>query len=797
MPITFDRSVCCDLNETISREWIITNGLGGYAAGTVAGVLTRMEHGLLVAALPDAPTPQLLLAKIDEEVVFDQRTYNLGTNEYRDGTLNPAGFVHLESFRLEEGFPIFTYRLGGIDGLMLEKRIWMPQGLNTTYIQYRVFRTITQDTSGNRRSGITGALATGYGRYHEYATSPGTITLTLLPLAAQRSHTTPQYGKHDWHFQVQHHRSEEMLNADEQDQALLFPKGVAGCTIRAWKEAHPYHILAVGHPDSQVTFIPTGVWYWNFLRRQEATAGRSVTDDLYLPGVIRAHLWPGEESTLTIVVTAEEIASQQLRTNQLNLSYTRTVETQRRLLQKIQQPQRFFGEGGEAAQAYRIHALPLSTASDPHMAGEELLHLLLQAGNRFVVQQLPQEPQTDFFLSRQETQLAIISDYYSLEQHTRDTLIALPGLLLTTQRYIEAQRILRELARHFKQGLLPDRLPRPQQPLQDSDYGSADTTLWFFYALDHYLQATHHYEFLEELYHRLAESINWHLRGTLNGISVDTTDGLLRAEQRGKALTWMNAVVDGTPVTPRSGKPVEINALWYHALSLMHEWSRLLHHRGSSNHVPTHYQEQLLRCKQSFQQRFWYEDGGYLYDVLDGPDGADSALRPNQLFAFSLRYPVLEVRRRKRVFDAVSRWLGTPYGLRTLSPEHPLYKGKLEMHSPERLQALHQGSVWSWLIGPYIDAMFHLREKVFSSSTPIQKDLGQEYLWRRGIQQLDQLRDDLTIGLLGMNSGLFDGDEPHDAHHMAITAVSSGELLRTYNTLVHIRVQQPLSPVSA
>src|SRR5436190_13293510 len=141
MPITFDRSICCDLNETIGREWLVTNGLGGYAAGTVAGALIRLEQGLLVASPRDGKGPQLLVAKMDEEIVFDQRTYYLGTNEYRDGTLNPAGFVHLETFHLEEGFPVFTYRLGGIDGIMLEKRIWMAHGYNTTYVQYCVLRT--------------------------------------------------------------------------------------------------------------------------------------------------------------------------------------------------------------------------------------------------------------------------------------------------------------------------------------------------------------------------------------------------------------------------------------------------------------------------------------------------------------------------------------------------------------------------------------------------------------------------------------------------------------------------------
>jgi len=215
MPIALDRSICCDLNETVSREWLITNGLGAYAAGTVAGMLTRMEQGLLVACPPDTNVPQLLLAKIDEEVVFDQRTYYLGTNEYRDGTLNPSGFVHLETFRLEEGFPVFTYRLGGIDGIVLEKRIWMQQGRNTTYIQYRVIRTTTSDKNGRRRSGITGALSNTPARGdEENEATQQAVTLTLLPFTAYRPFNQPQHGHNDWHFQVHHHQPTHAMAGD-------------------------------------------------------------------------------------------------------------------------------------------------------------------------------------------------------------------------------------------------------------------------------------------------------------------------------------------------------------------------------------------------------------------------------------------------------------------------------------------------------------------------------------------------------------------------------------------------------
>src|SRR5579875_1055477 len=265
MPIILDRGICCDFNETISREWLVTNGLGGYAAGTVAGTLARMQHGLLVAPLRDEAIPHVLLAKIDEEVIFDQRTYYLGTNEYQDGTLNPAGFVHLETFHLEEGFPIFTYRVGGIHGITLEKRIWMPQGLNTTYIQYRVLRTEKpQEGAYNQRTGGNGRLPGnallqdtspyGHGRNNGRSqgfvpTEPSALTLTLLPFTSYRPYDKPQYGNLDWQFSLQMHAPEAGDEVDSSglsqragesavgaiNRPLQLPRGVIGCTIRAWE----------------------------------------------------------------------------------------------------------------------------------------------------------------------------------------------------------------------------------------------------------------------------------------------------------------------------------------------------------------------------------------------------------------------------------------------------------------------------------------------------------------------------------------------------------------------------------
>lgn len=794
MTISYDRSVCCDLNETIAREWLVTNGRGSYAAGTIAGMLTRMEHGLLVASLADVATPQLLFAKIDEEVVFDERTYYLGTNEYRDSTLNPSGFVHLETFRLEEGFPVFTYHIGGIDGIMLEKRIWMPQGRNTTYIQYRVLRTRSTEHTSYGRNGSTSPLRTGYGRYSEYAeTAQRTLTLTLLPFAAYRPHNTPQHGRHDWHFQVQPHRTQETQHSELTEEGALLPPGVAGCTIRACDGAHPYHLLAVAHPESQTTFIPTNVWYWNFLRRQDAAAGRPAIDDLYLPGVIRTTLWPGEDATLTLILSAEELHTQLLRPRQLTLSYTRSVEAQRQLLAGGRSP-RFFGDGGEAAQAYLLDPLPITGHANDENNGTDFLVQLLQAANSFIAE-LParhEDALSKLSLFSTASDISVVlSEFYGLNSRTRDTLIALPGLLLTTQKYALARRLLRELARHFRQGMLPSHWPLSSSPVEAHDYDSVDITLWYFNALDAYLQATHDYALLDELYYRLTESIHWYTQGNEAGISVDARDGLLQVRPQSNVLTWMNARVNGQPITPRYGKAVEVNALWYHTLSLLVEWSQHLYRQGRLSHFPADYQQQLELCKRSFQYRFWYAEGSYLYDVVDGPQGDDKHLRPNQLLAFSLRYPVLEEQYRERVLDTVTHHLLTPYGLRTLAPHESDYIGHIELQHAE--QSLHQGCVWTWLIGPYVNALLTTQS---STRTPpytnqsFSQELVHEYVWRKGLQLLAPLQERFQDGIQGMSGGVFAGNAPHSAGYPLASALCSGELLRIYAKLAQMQTHQ-------
>lgn len=797
MPIAFDRSLCCDLNETTTREWLITNGVGGYAAGTVAGMLTRMEHGLLVSSPPeghdggrdtDMKTPQLLLAKMDEEVEFDRRVYYLGTNEYRDGTLNPSGFVHLETFRLEEGFPIFTYRIGGIDGIILEKRIWMPQGQNTTCIQYRVLRTETANETAYHAGSHTGNGNRYYFKYSEAAQRE--LTLKLLPFSAYRDYNQPQHGNNDWLFRVQ------QLTTEQGDNQL--PEGAIGCTITAWEGAHPYHILAIGHAQSQASFIPTNVWYWNVLRRHDAAAGREAVDDLYLPGVIRAKLWPAEDCVFTIVVTAEELSTQTFHLNQLNRSYTRAVESQRGLLQ----PQRYFGEGGETAHA--LHVLPLPTTSDPHSSGEEYLRLLLQAANRLIMERpLPSNEgknRLSTLFMGQEKVPVILDGYYGMQTSTRDTLIALPGLLLATGRHDEAGHILHWLARFFKQGLLPNHLPLSGQMAEANDYTNVDVTLWYLYALDAYLRTTRDYELLSEVYPRLADNIDRYISGTENGIQCDPNDGLLRAYAPGKALTWMDATMPGQPrkpVTLRGGKPVEVNALWYHALSLMHEWSQFQYSNGQSNHAPSYYENLSTHCRLSFQRKFWKAgsgSSGYLYDVVEGPDGNEAALRPNQLLALSLRYPVVDTEYRRAVFEQVTTHLLTPFGLRTLAPQETGYRGDLPEQPEAQRQIIHQGSVWPWLLGSYIETMLSM-QNVDARATylrGVDSNLPQEYLWRKSILLLEPFRHQLETGMLGTIGSVFSGAAPHQPGSTVASALTIGELLRVYHLLTQQRVQHPI-----
>ncbi len=725
--LSLDREICRNLDAVIQREWLVTNGLGSYASSSVAGVNTRRYHGLLVAALRPPVARTVMVAKIDEEVEYDQRTLYLGANEYQDGTINPGGFVHLEHFSLEDGLPIFLYRLGGPSGLMLEKRVWMEYRQQTTYVRYRLFRQPDDASNGAAGQATNDARAEA---------APG-ITLTLLPYAAYRDYHTEQYGNNDWQFAI------STLNSSGNEQPNV-EAGMAGCTVTAFDGASPYHLLALGHRETNPVFTPMGVWYWRFLHRKERERGLPDTEDYYLPGTFRARLalaGKGEHprDTLTLVLTAESRWSLYTRPNAPAKALQRTIARQ-----------------GEIA----------GNPAGPMGAGDRafLQQLRLAADQFLVARPLNGAKNAARNASANTT---VIAGYHWFTDWSRDTMISLPGLTLATGRFQEARNLLATFARYLNQGMLPNRFPDSGEALTDADYNTADATLWYFHALDQYLRLSGDTSLLDQLFPTFEEIITWHQRGTRFGIHVDDRDGLLAAGEPGLQLTWMDAKVGDWVVTPRIGKPVEINALWYNSLRLMEAWAT------SQSKDPMPYGAAAARCRESFNRRFWHDPGASLFDVIDGPDGDDASLRPNQVFAISLPHPVLDTARWQPVMETLTSHLLTSLGLRTLNQAHPAYQGHCIGDSRARDGAYHQGTVWPWLIGPYLDA----RLRVYGSADETTRAHEEERC--RGI--LEAFRDHLVQVGIGTISEIFDGEAPHTARGCIAQAWSVAEVLRLWS----------------
>jgi predicted glycogen debranching enzyme len=365
----------------------------------------------------------------------------------------------------------------------------------------------------------------------------------------------------------------------------------------------------------------------------------------------------------------------------------------------------------------------------------------------------------DQFIVARGEQKSVIAGYPWFGDWGRDTMISLPGLTLVTGRYDDARSILRGFAANVDRGMLPNRFPDAGEA---PEYNTVDATLWLFHAVFEFLRYTRDYEFVRtELYQPLMEILAWHERGTRYGIGLDS-DGLLHAGVPGVQLTWMDAKVGDWVVTPRMGKPVEIQALWYNALRVMERLAA-----GFADHdQAAHYGALAERAHSRFQTAFWNEDAGCLYDVLSD-NGPDRSIRPNQIFAVSLPHPILEQHLALRVLDVVEWELLTPYGLRTLSPRDPNYHGRFGGDPHTRDAAYHQGTVWPWLLGPFLTAYV----KVHSDSQEAR---------HRADRFLDALRAHLWQAGLGQISEVFDGDPPHQPGGCIAQAWSVAEILRTY-----------------
>ncbi|MEZ4518496.1 MAG: amylo-alpha-1,6-glucosidase [Chloroflexota bacterium] len=664
MVFDFGSEVCGDLSVASKREWLVTNGIGGYASGTIANVLTRRYHGLLMAALTPPLGRTLLLAKLDETAEYDGiypesgRFYPLHVNRWAGGIVEPLGHHHLIRFHLEGTTPVWTF---AIANALLEKRIWMQPGANTTYIQYRL----------TRASGPMGLSIRALANYRDYHST--TITGDLDPDVEEVDH---------------------------------------GLRIQMDDDAVPFYLLS-----DRATITPRLDWYEDFFLSVEEYRGQNdVSEDHVSVGRINMTLRAGE--TFALVASTEEDA---------NLDSAAAYAERR---------------------AYEQHLLERASSLHPVDSHGELpqpLQQLILAADQFLVERPT---------ARDPHGMSIIAGYHWFSDWGRDTMVALPGLTLATGRPEVAASILRTYAQFVDQGMLPNRFPDAGET---PEYNTVDATLWYFEAIRQYYQATGDTDLLRELYPTLVDIIEWHQRGTRYNIHVDPADGLLYAGEEGVQLTWMDAKVDDWVVTPRTGKPVEINALWYNALCIMQDFAT---HLGED---PVPYEKAATQAREGFA-KFWNAKMGYCYDVLDAPkDSPDLSLRPNQLLAISLPYSPLTAEQQRSTLDACTRHLLTPHGLRTLSPDDKAFIGSYVGDVHKRDGAYHQGTAWSWLIGPFVSA--HLR---------VYQDMAQARTY------LAPLLQQLVDHGVGTISEIFEGDAPFKPRGCIAQAWGVAEVLRAW-----------------
>jgi predicted glycogen debranching enzyme len=654
--IEFGREICGELPAALRREWLVTNGLGGYASATVPGTSTRSYHGLLVAALEPPVERTVLVAALDEWVVYQGARYPLCTHEFAESGLAPEGYRSLQSFELDGALPVWTFAVGDA---LIERRVWMVYGENTSYVRYRVVR------------------------------SSGLVDFEITPLTTHRSFHELTTG------------DGQTVNVDAAGSKVVVRFGAADSP------------LALVSDGGQ--FEANGCWWWGFRFREETARGLADRGDLYAPGTFRFRLAAGE--SCAVVASTE-----------------RSIEPDT--------------EGAlQAAQSRQAELIRAASAE----GSSRLIQQLVLAADQFIVaRELPGEPNGE----------TIIAGYHWFNDWGRDTMISLPGLCLSTGRFNEAESILRSFAEFIDQGLLPNNFPDRAGVIPG--YNTVDATLWYVLAIDSYVRATGDKRLVEDLLPVLRDVVRHHLDGTRYRIGVDPADGLLFAGEPGVQLTWMDAKVGDWVVTPRIGKPVEINALWYNVLRVMQEFD------SQAEDVPDaiDYGRLAGRVRDSFRNRFRSPACDQLADVLDGPGGDDWSIRPNQIFALSLPYPLLEDDEARRILDVVGRHLLTSYGLRSLSPDDPAYAGSYGGDQVYRDGAYHQGTVWSWLLGPFAEA--HVR---LDGNAEFSRLL------------LAPIADHLRDAGLGSISEIFEGDTPHLARGCIAQAWSVGETLRVLRLL--------------
>jgi predicted glycogen debranching enzyme len=656
--------------DLLSKEWLVTNGLGGYASGTVCGVPTRRFHGLLVAALPAPLGRMMMLNDVAEEVSLpDGSCHRLGGEEQEETFTPLPGTEYLKEFRLDAGLPVWAYVIGPF---VIEKSLGLPYRQNTVHVHYRVTR------------------------------GEAPVRIRLRPRVHFRPHEAP--------LDLPIKEPYVLTVVDSRFEISIGPHMPV---LRLCVQGVPSTFTCAPHSSPELLF------------RVEESRGYDARGTVWSPGYFEMPLAAGQEATLAASTERWESVLALHPREVLGFEHGR---------------RHFLLDSAQVAE------------DDPVPAD------LTVAADQFVITPVGRVEDVARARAVGDDVRTVIAGYHWFTDWGRDTMISLEGLTLVTGRHEEAGWILRTFAHYVRDGLIPNLFPEGES---EGLYHTADATMWFFHAIARYVLVTGDRGTLRQVLPILLDIVEHHVKGTRFGIGVDPADGLLRQGQDGYQLTWMDAKVDGWVVTPRRGKAVDINALWYNALRLLEGWLK----DESRPEEASRLAAMAERTRRSFNERFWYAEGGYLYDVVDAEGGGnDASCRPNQVFSISLDHPVLVREHWESVMEVVRRRLLTPVGLRSLAPGHPDYKPKYYGDLRSRDAAYHQGTVWAWLIGPFVDAWLKLHPGDLSRA--------------RGF--LQGFVPHLGEACIGSISEIFDAEEPYTPRGCVAQAWSVAEVLRCW-----------------
>jgi predicted glycogen debranching enzyme len=658
------------LDDALQKEWLVTNGLGGYASSTVLGVNTRKYHGLLVAALHPPSNRTVCLSKLDEDVVVGSEVFRLGANEFQTGFF-PNGYAFLREFSLAP-FPKYVY---AADEVTVEKTIFLPHGKNAVSTLYKVANASRAD-----------------------------VKFRVFPMLTCR------------HF---HTVVDDAVNPVKLQQTL------AGSSLELTCE-NPKATITVTATEGAFVEKPSSVN--RLLYREEARRGEASLDDCYQPGYFEVQVSPQEANEFALAAAADE-----------NIQETKTI------LESIATSTVHVKKLLELELERKANILQTFHDSRRRVPISDWLSWVILAADSFVARSAGDAR-------------SVIAGYHWFGAWGRDTFISLPGLLLVTGRFADAERVLVNFAKYAKEGLIPNFIPDKLD--QEPAYNTVDATLWYVNAVLQYLKYTGDFRFVEEnLWETLAAILDRHERGAAFGIKLDV-DGLLL---HGPRLTWMDAEVEGVAVTPRSGKAVEVQALWYNALRTVQMIAARLGHKT----VEWQCSDIANRARQSFDRKFWNKEKRCLFDVVES-SAVDASIRPNQVIAAALDFSILYPEKNELVVDTVQCELLTPFGLRTLARSDTSYCGVYEGDRASRDRAYHNGTVWPWLLGPFTTAFLKTK-----GSEADRRELASNFLMPLFSTQLFQAG-------LGTVSEIFDGEPPHTARGCISQAWSIAEPLRTY-----------------